>query len=231
MTYAITDLLPLPNSTVQIPRLGFGVYRCDPNQCEKSILTALRSGYRHIDTAQFYKNEDEVGTALRNCGLDRNDVFVTTKIMAPAGSAEATYQKVLDSVKAIAGEGDGAYVDLFLIHSASCGKEGRRELWGALERLMAEGKTRGIGVSNFGVGHIEEMKAYAKVWPPQVNQLEVCSFFFFFSFLLLLDAINFWKTEGSNFGIGNSCIRGVSRRLLMRIVNRTASSWRHIVRL
>lgn len=99
---------------------------------------------------------------------------MTTKIMAPAGSADATYQKVLDSVKAIGGEGEGAYVDLFLIHSASCGRKGRKELWLALERLLEEGKTRSIGVSNFGAGHIEEMKAYAKVWPPQVNQLEVC---------------------------------------------------------
>ena len=70
--------------------------------------------------------------------------------------------------------GEGGYVDLFLIHSASSGKEKRKEMWLALERLLEGGKTKSIGVSNYGVGHIEEMKEYAKIWPPMVNQIEVC---------------------------------------------------------
>ncbi|KAF7171183.1 hypothetical protein CNMCM5623_003595 [Aspergillus felis] len=168
---AITDLLSLPNSDVKIPRLGFGVYRSPAGQCVQSSLKALEAGYRHIDTAQFYGNEKEVGEALRKCGIPRSDVFVTTKILSPAGSPEATYQKLLDSVEKIGGQ-DG-YVDLFLIHSSSSGSAGRKELWQALERLLEEGKTKSIGVSNFGVKHIEEMKAYAKVWPPHVNQIEL----------------------------------------------------------
>ncbi|EEH16681.1 hypothetical protein PABG_06768 [Paracoccidioides brasiliensis Pb03] len=172
-TTILNDLLPLPNlPNVQIPRLGFGVYRSPPSQCEKSCLAALIAGYRHIDTAQFYANETEVGNALRSSGM-RKEIFVTTKIISPAGSPEATYEKLLESVKKIAGEGQDAYVDLFLIHSAKSGKEGRKELWQALEKLFDEGKTRSIGVSNFGVGHIEEMKEYAKVWPPHVNQIEL----------------------------------------------------------
>lgn len=169
--YAIMDLVPLPNSLVEIPRLGFGVYRTTGSLCEKSCLNAFQAGYRHIDTAQFYENEREVGDALRNSGLDRKDMFVTTKITTPAGSPEATYEKIVDSVKKIGGE-DG-YVDLFLIHSAKSGPSGRKELWLALERLLQQKKTRSIGVSNYGIKHLEEMKAYAKVWPPQVNQLEV----------------------------------------------------------
>ncbi|GIJ85753.1 hypothetical protein Asppvi_004617 [Aspergillus pseudoviridinutans] len=168
---AITDLLSLPNSDVKIPRLGFGVYRSPAGQCVQSSLKALEAGYRHIDTAQFYGNEKEVGEALRKCGIPRSDIFVTTKILSPAGSPEATYQKLLDSVEKIGGQ-DG-YVDLFLIHSSSSGSAGRKELWQALERLLEEGKTKSIGVSNFGVKHIEEMKAYAKVWPPHVNQIEL----------------------------------------------------------
>ncbi|KAF4214351.1 hypothetical protein CNMCM8980_009170 [Aspergillus fumigatiaffinis] len=168
---AITDLLPLPNSDVKIPRLGFGVYRSPTGQCVQSSLKALETGYRHIDTAQFYGNEKEVGEALRKCGIPRSDIFVTTKILSPAGSPEATYQKLLESVEKIGGQ-DG-YVDLFLIHSSSSGSAGRKELWQALERLLEEGKTKSIGVSNFGVKHIEEMKAYAKVWPPHVNQIEL----------------------------------------------------------
>ncbi|EAW12795.1 aldo/keto reductase family protein [Aspergillus clavatus NRRL 1] len=169
--FTITDLLPLPNSSVRIPRLGFGVYRSPTRQCVQSCLTALQAGYRNIDTAQFYANEQEVGEALRTSGIPRSDVFVTTKILSPAGSPEATYKKLLESVEKIGGE--NGYVDLFLIHSSSSGSAGRKELWQALEKLLEEGKTKSIGVSNFGVKHIEEMKAYAKVWPPHVNQIEL----------------------------------------------------------
>jgi hypothetical protein len=168
---AITDLLPLPNSSVKIHRLGFGVYRAHGQKCVQSCLDAFKAGYRHIDTAQFYGNEKEVGDAVQQSGLPREDVFVTTKIMTPGGSAQATYEKIVDSVEKIAGQ--NGYVDLFLIHSASSGASGRKEMWQALEKLLEEGKTRSIGVSNYGVKHIEEMKAYAKVWPPHVNQIEV----------------------------------------------------------
>ncbi|KAJ5182840.1 hypothetical protein N7492_000456 [Penicillium capsulatum] len=171
MSYTITDLLPLPNSSERIPRLGFGVYRSPPNQCVQSCLTALEVGYRHIDTAQFYANEAEVGEALRTSNVPRDQVFVTSKILSPAGSAEATYDKLLASVEKIGGP--GGYVDLFLIHSSSSGSHGRRHLWQALEKLHEEGKARSIGVSNYGVQHIEEMRSYAKVWPPHVNQIEL----------------------------------------------------------
>ena len=114
-----------------------------------------------------------MGEAFRQSGLKRSDVFLTTKILAAAGSVEKTYQKCLDSVKKIA-PGEDGYVDLFLIHSPHAGKEKRKEFWSALERLLVEGKVKSIGVSNYGVSHIEEMKSYAKVWPPHVNQIEVC---------------------------------------------------------
>ncbi|KZF19113.1 putative aldo-keto reductase [Xylona heveae TC161] len=169
--FAITDLLPLPNSSVKIPRLGFGVYRSPRDTCINSCVTALKAGYRHIDTAQFYANEAEVGEGLRKSGVARSSIFVTTKIMSPKSSLEATYQSALDSVKKI--DGENGYVDLFLIHSPSSGSSGRKTLWQALERLHEEGRAKSIGVSNFGRGHIEEMKPYAKVWPPQVNQIEL----------------------------------------------------------
>lgn len=167
---SITDTLSLPNSQ-RVPRLGFGVYRSPQDQCVQSCLKALDVGYRHIDTAQFYANEAEVGEALRSSGLPRDQVFVTTKILSPAGSTDATYKKLLDSVEKIGGP-DG-YVDLFLIHSSSSGPSGRKQLWQALERLHQEGHAKSIGVSNFGVKHIEELRSFAKVWPPHVNQIEV----------------------------------------------------------
>jgi diketogulonate reductase-like aldo/keto reductase len=169
---AITDLLPLPNTSTKIPRLGFGVYQSSTSQCVQSCLNALKAGYRHIDTAQFYANEAEVGRAVKQSGIKRSDVFLTTKILSAAGSVQKSYEKCKASVEKI-DPGEGGYVDLFLIHSASGGKEKRKEMWQALERLYEDGKARSIGVSNFGVGHIEEMKGYAKVWPPQVNQIEV----------------------------------------------------------
>jgi diketogulonate reductase-like aldo/keto reductase len=93
--------------------------------------------------------------------------------MYRAGSLEKTYQSVLKSVREIDG-GDGS-VDLFLIHTATGGKAARKEMWLALEKLHESGRAKGIGVSNYGVGHIEEMKEYAKIWPPHVNQIEVFS--------------------------------------------------------
>lgn len=172
LTLTSTLPLPLPNSQITIPRLGFGVYQSHGKQCITSCLTALRAGYRHIDSAQFYRNEAEVGQALRQSGVPRSEVFLTTKILSSGGSDQATYQKCVDSVQSM-DPGDKGYVDLFLIHSPSGGKAARKEMWQALERLLEEGKTRSIGVSNFGRGHIEEMREYAKVWPPHVNQIEV----------------------------------------------------------
>lgn len=171
----INDTLALPNSSVRIPRLGFGVYQSSPSVCVQSCLSALQAGYRHIDTAQFYANESQVGEAVRKSGLRRSDIFVTTKILSAGGSVEKSYQKCVDSVNRIdEGTGDNkGYVDLFLIHSPNAGGKARKEMWQALEKLYEEGQAKSIGVSNFGVGHIEEMKSYAKVWPPHVNQIEV----------------------------------------------------------
>lgn len=171
MSTNFTDTLPLPNSNVRIPRLGFGVYRSPAKQCVQSCLKALETGYRHIDTAQFYGNEAEVGEALRLSGVPREEVFITTKILSPAATFEATYDKLLASVNKIGG--DQGYADLFLIHSSSSGPAGRKLLWQALEKLYEEGKAKSIGVSNFGIQHIEELRSFANVFPPHVNQIEV----------------------------------------------------------
>jgi diketogulonate reductase-like aldo/keto reductase len=167
--FAVTDKLHMPKCAAQIPRLGFGVYQS--SNAVASCTTALKVGYRHIDTAQFYSNETEVGAAVRQSGIKRSDVFITTKISTAGGSFAKSLQKCLASVEKI--DGKEGYVDCFLIHSPSGGKEKRKEMWQALEKLYEMGQAKSIGVSNFGVGHIEEMKAYAKVWPPHVNQIEV----------------------------------------------------------
>jgi diketogulonate reductase-like aldo/keto reductase len=168
---SLDDAVTLPGSSVTMPRLGFGVYQIPGELCVESCLAALDLGYRHIDSAQLYRNEAQVGEALRQSKVGRGDVFVTTKVGQARGDPEATYANVLDSVRKIGGE-DG-YVDLFLVHTPRFGAQVRKELWLALERLQAEGRARSIGVSNYAIEHLEEMREYATTWPPQVNQIEV----------------------------------------------------------
>lgn len=134
------------------------------------------SGCCSVDTAQYYQNEAEVGDAIRQSGLARGDVFVTTKVLTPGDTVEATYAACVASVEKIGGGGGDSYVDCFLIHSPNVGEAKRREMWLALERLYREGRARVIGVSNFGIGQIEGLKGVGEVWPPHVNQIEVSRF-------------------------------------------------------
>ncbi|KAM0722042.1 hypothetical protein Q7P37_002968 [Cladosporium fusiforme] len=154
-----------------IPRLGFGVWDSPAHLTTQSCLSALKHGYRHIDTAQVYGNEAEVGKAVRESGLTREDIFVTSKVLTPGDDDESTYQKVLESVKNI--DGDKGYLDLMLIHNNTAGPEGVKKMWQAMEKLQSEGRLKAIGVSNFGIGSIDRMKEYAQAWPPAVNQLEL----------------------------------------------------------
>jgi diketogulonate reductase-like aldo/keto reductase len=166
----LQSTLPLKSGNA-IPRLGFGVWDSPSHLTTQSCLSALKTGYRHIDTAQVYGNEVEVGKAVRESGLKREEIFVTSKVLTPGDDDEATYQKVLESVKKIDGE-DG-YLDLMLIHNNSSGPEAVKMMWQAMEKLQSEGRLKAIGVSNFGVGSIVRMKDYAQAWPPAVNQLEL----------------------------------------------------------
>lgn len=167
----IASKAPIKDSPHEIPRLGFGVYQSPVPSCVQSCLKAFTAGYRHVDTAQYYRNELSVGRAIRESKIPRGEIFITTKILNPASEEESTYSKIIESVKNLDGE-DG-YVDLFLIHSPNGGAESRRVMWLALERAKKEGKVRNIGVSNYGIGHIEEIKSYGETWPPAVNQIEV----------------------------------------------------------
>ncbi|KAH6998673.1 NADP-dependent oxidoreductase domain-containing protein [Ilyonectria sp. MPI-CAGE-AT-0026] len=156
--------IQLPNSNTSIPQLGFGVYKLRGDSCINACLEALAAGYRHIDSAELYRNSHLVRDAVVRSNLGREDIFLTTKVGSPKarrGKASANGNSV------------NSYVDLLLIHVPGPSREHRRKLWGALERLGAEGKARSIGVSNFRVHHLEEMREYATVWPPSVNQIEL----------------------------------------------------------
>src|ERR1700753_1235742 len=169
----LASSIPLRDSQGRMPVLGFGVYQIDRSDCTEACIRAISAGYRHIDTAQIYQNEEEVGVALQQCGLPREQIFVTTKIRYPRLGKGKTYLRGLQSVQKIDPREDG-YVDLFLLHSPHGLKpKDRKELWLALEKLHEEGKARAIGVSNYLPEHLLEMKEYAKIWPPAVNQILV----------------------------------------------------------
>jgi diketogulonate reductase-like aldo/keto reductase len=172
---SITSTLALPSGT-PIPRLGFGVYLSPPSTCSASVAHALSTGYRHIDTAQYYENESAVGDAVRASALPRSSVFLTTKILFPGADVDATYASIAESVAKLDAGADGSrgYVDLFLIHSPNGGAEKRRIMWTALQRARDEGIVREIGVSNYAVDVLEEIRESGAAWPPAVNQIEVC---------------------------------------------------------
>lgn len=171
MSLSIQDRSPLHNTKTSIPNLGFGVYQLYGQACQEAVLAALESGYRHIDSAQLYRNESDVGAAVQQSGVKRQDVFLTTKIRQSAGGFDKSYQSVVESIEKVGGK-DG-YVDLFLIHVPGTGRETREELWKVLEKVYDEGRAKAIGVSNYRPQHIDEMKEYAKIWPPHVNQVEL----------------------------------------------------------
>jgi diketogulonate reductase-like aldo/keto reductase len=152
-----------------IPQLGFGVFQIPPGHATRTaVAAALAAGYRHMDTAAVYRNEADVGAAIRASGLAPGSVWVTTKL-ANADQGAATTRRAFEaSLERLGLDG----VDLYLLHWPH---ERRLESWGVLEQLHAEGLARSIGVSNFLVRHLEELLAYASV-PPAVNQIELSPF-------------------------------------------------------
>jgi diketogulonate reductase-like aldo/keto reductase len=154
------------NNGVEMPWLGLGVFQSVPGkETEQAVRWALEIGYRHIDTAAAYNNEEDVGRALKASGLRSEEVFVTTKVWNSDQGYESTLKAFDLSRKKLGLD----VVDLYLVHWPVKGKSA--ETWRALEKLYAEGKVRGIGVSNFLVHHLEEL-AQASSVTPAVNQVE-----------------------------------------------------------
>lgn len=157
------------NNNVKIPVLGYGVFQItDPQACERAVLEAIEAGYRHIDTAASYGNEAQVGNALRQSGIGREDMFVTTKLWlqdANYDGALAQFQRSLNRLQL-------EYVDLYLIHQPYGDVHGA---WRAMEKLLADKKVKAIGVSNFSPDRLADLIAFNQVIPA-VNQLEVNPF-------------------------------------------------------
>jgi diketogulonate reductase-like aldo/keto reductase len=154
------------NNGVEMPWLGLGVFKSVPGkETEQAVRWALEIGYRHVDTAAVYNNEEDVGRALKDSGLPRESVFITTKVWNSDQGYESTLRAFDLSRKKLGLD----VVDLFLVHWPVKGKT--PETWRALEKLYAQGKVRAIGVSNFLIHHLEELSRVSSV-APAVNQVE-----------------------------------------------------------
>jgi len=156
------------NSGTSIPQLGFGVFRVDPTDAQRVVEDALEVGYRHIDTAALYNNEEQVGAAIAASGIPREELFITTKLGNPdhkSGEVTAAFDLSLTKLGL-------DYVDLYLIHWPMPANERYVQAWRQLERFYGEHSARAIGVSNFLVPHLETLLAETDI-VPAVNQVEL----------------------------------------------------------
>lgn len=156
------------NETIEIPALGFGVFQIPQEQTKDSVVNAIQAGYRHIDTAQSYMNETEVGEGIKASGIDRSELFVTTKVWIENVNYENTLKSIERSLERLQLD----YIDLVLIHQPYNDVYGS---WKALEELQENGKIKAIGVSNFGVDRVVDLGIHNNV-QPQVNQIEINPF-------------------------------------------------------
>jgi 2,5-diketo-D-gluconate reductase A len=156
------------NNGVTIPQLGFGVFQIPPDQTKDATALALEVGYRHIDTAEMYGNEAGVGEAVRASGIDRAEIFVTSKLNNGAHGHDDALAAFAETLSTL----DIGYVDLFLVHWPLPTVSDYVETWKAMEEIYASGKARAVGVSNFQTTHLNRLAAECTV-VPAVNQIEV----------------------------------------------------------
>ena len=149
---------------VKMPQLGYGVYQVNKEECERCVSDALKVGYRHIDTAQSYFNEEEVGNAIAKSGVPREQIFLTTKVWIEHYGQEETRKSVLESMRKLKTN----YIDLVLLHQPFSDYYGA---WRALEDLYVEGVIKAIGVSNFYPDRLVDICSFARI-KPMVNQVE-----------------------------------------------------------
>ncbi|QMU56765.1 MAG: aldo/keto reductase [Boseongicola sp.] len=166
------------NETTVMPMVGFGTYLISDEMVPMAVSTAIQNGYRHIDTAAGYQNETGVGAGIREAlsanGLQRDDVFITTKLWpgnAAWGDAPKTYDQTVEAFEESLAKLDTDFVDLYLIHAPSGGDE-RLDQWRALLDLKSAGKARAVGVSNFTTAHLDEIND-AGLPEPDANQIEL----------------------------------------------------------
>ncbi|MBX0301362.1 aldo/keto reductase [Cryobacterium sp. 1639] len=151
-----------------IPQLGFGVFKVEPTETTRIVTDALEVGYRHIDTAAVYGNEEGVGQALASSGIDRSDLFITTKLWNDKQGTQSALDAFDESLEKLGLD----YVDLYLIHWPAPANDRFVESWKTLQTIRETGRARSIGVSNFLVPHLERLLTETEV-VPAVNQIEL----------------------------------------------------------
>ena len=156
------------NNGLEIPQLGFGVFLVPPEETQQAVTEALKAGYRLIDTAQGYKNEEGVGAAIAESDVSRDELFITTKLTNSEQGYDTTLTAFDGSMKKLGID----VLDLFLIHWPLPMFDQYVETWRAFEKLLADGRVRSIGVSNFEIAHLERLLAETDV-TPAVNQIEL----------------------------------------------------------
>ena len=210
MQWTIRSTITLPGG-VEIPRLGLGVFQAAAGEeTRRAVERALEVGYRHIDTARIYRNEADVGEAIRRSGIAREDVFITTKLWNSDHGYDAAQRACDASLKALG----VAYLDLYLIHWPVQGLRG--ESWRALTKLYEDKKCRAIGVSNYTVRHLKELLASSPV-VPAVNQVEMSPF------LYQKELIDFCREEGIQIETYSPLTKG--QRLGHPAITRAASKY------
>ncbi|MCH1951895.1 aldo/keto reductase [Enterocloster sp. OA13] len=172
---SLTDCYRLSNG-VEIPCIGFGTWQTpDGDVCVSSVKAAIEAGYRHIDTAEMYGNEDSVGKAIKESGIDRKELFITSKLSNQAHGYEKTMEAFEGTMEKLGLD----YLDMFLIHWPNPiafrdhWQEANAGSWKAFEELYKAGRIRAIGISNFRQHHIEALMETATI-PPMVNQMKLC---------------------------------------------------------
>lgn len=184
------------NNGVQMPYFGLGVWQSQEGQeVINAVQCALEAGYRHIDTAAIYKNEEGVGKAIADSPVNRKDVFVTSKVW----NSDQGYDNTLKAFEASLKRLNMDYLDLYLVHWP--GKDKFKDTWKALERLYKEKKVRAIGISNFLQHHIEDLLTEAEV-VPMVNQME------FHPYLVQQDLLDFCTSKGIQYEAWSPMMQG-----------------------
>ena len=202
--HRIADMLTLQshirlNNGVEIPQLGLGVYQSAPGRTTQRVVSyALNIGYRHIDTAYIYGNESDVGKAVHESGIQREEVFITTKLWnTREGGYDAALRSCEDSLQRLG----LTYVDIYLIHWPVQGISNSTDTWRAMVHLLKEGKARAIGVSNYTIDDLKEILQDSDV-VPAVNQVE------FHPFLYQKDLLSFCKKNGIQLEAYSPLTRG-----------------------
>lgn len=190
------QLYTILNNGHQMPLLGLGVYDMYNSEAEQAVLWALETGYRLIDTAEMYKNETEIGNAVRESGIDRTEIFVTTKVNNGDQGFDKTLRAFDESLKKL----NTDYIDLYLVHWPI--KVTRKDTWLALEKLYTEGRVKAIGVANYLIPFLTELESYSSI-VPAVNQVE------FSPYLYLKDLTEVCKQKKIQLQAYTPLVRGM----------------------